>query len=355
MRLCFHLLVSILLVPLLNLTSVSAQEIATISGVVTDADRHFFFGSYEGFLQKRLNQAASNVVVPNADLISLVPGDLGRFFKTFYIDRGVIPASGNPAGSFAPLSAAERGSVVAAGFPARLFDGDLGNGEAGTTQISVAPPNDIDQHAFLIRTDHQLTQKLAANVRYSFAQSLLTTGGALPLDTQLSRRRYQSAVAQLTYNLTPTQFLEARGGVTRNRFHRVNEGGVDLRLSALGVSDEFGVNVAVGPPFASFFSAGIFYAFIDNQTTPQVSVLHTWQRGRMTWRSGVDFRSLHTSHHPHYVVQPDIRRRSQRTERNQADIEAGAGDEDREQSRRIGEFTFAPDSHSGRARAALLA
>jgi len=256
-------------------------------------DRHFFFGSYEGFLQKRLNQTASNVVVPNADLISLAPGDLGRFFKTFYIDRGIIPVSGNPAGSFAPLSAAEREAIVAAGFPTRLFDGDLGNGEAGTAQISAAPPNDIDQHAFLIRTDHQLTQKLAASMRYSFAQSLLATGGVLPIDTQLSRRRYQSAAVQFNYNLTPAQILEARVGVSRNRFRRINEGGVDQRLSALGVSDEFGVNVSVGPPFASFFSAGIFFAFIDNQTTPQFSVLHTWQRGRMTWRSGVDFRSLH--------------------------------------------------------------
>jgi hypothetical protein len=255
-------------------------------------DRHFFFGSYEGFLQKRLNQTASSVVVPNADLISLVPGDLGRFLKTFYIDRGVIPASGNPAGSFAPLSAADRGAIVAAGFPARLFDGDLGNGEAGTTQISAAPPNDIDQHAFLIRTDHQLTQKLAASVRYSFAQSLLTTGAALPIDAQLSQRRYQSASVQFNYNLTPAQILEARGGVSRNRFRRVNKGGVDPRLSAIGVSNDFGVNVSVGPPFESFFSAGIFYAFIDNQTTPQFSVLHTWQRGQKTWRSGADFRSL---------------------------------------------------------------
>jgi Carboxypeptidase regulatory-like domain len=38
MRLCFQLLVPILLILPLNLISVSAQENATISGVVTDAD-----------------------------------------------------------------------------------------------------------------------------------------------------------------------------------------------------------------------------------------------------------------------------------------------------------------------------
>ncbi|HKQ75120.1 MAG TPA: TonB-dependent receptor [Blastocatellia bacterium] len=251
-------------------------------------DRHFFFGSYEGFIQKRLNQTASNVVVPNADLISLVPGDLGRYFRTYFIDRGLIPASGNPAGSFSPLSPDERAAIVAAGFPARLFDGALGNGEAGIVEISAAPPNDIGQHAFLIRTDHQLTQKLAASVRYSFAQSRLTTGATLPINTQVSQRRYQSAAIQFNYNLTPTQILEARGGVLRNRFRRENEGGVDPLLSALGVSDEFGINVSVG----SLFGAGIFYAFLDNQTIPQVSALHTWQLGRMTWRSGADFRWL---------------------------------------------------------------
>jgi Carboxypeptidase regulatory-like domain/TonB dependent receptor len=256
-------------------------------------DRHFFFGSYEGFLQKRLNQTASNVVVPNADLIGLVPGDLGRYFRTFYIDRGIIPASGNPAGRFTPLSESERNAAKGAFFPAALFDGDPGNGEAGMVEISAAPPNDIEQHAFLVRTDHQLTQKLAASVRYSFAQSLLTTGAALPIDAQLSQRRYQSAAIQFNYNLTPAQILEVRGGVLRNRFHRVNKGGVDPRISALGISDEFGINVSVGPPLAGLFRAGIFYAFIDNQTTPQFSVLHTWQRGRMTWRSGADFRSLH--------------------------------------------------------------
>jgi hypothetical protein len=258
-------------------------------------DRHFFFGNYEGFWQKRLNQTASNLVVPNADLLRFVPGDLGRFFKTYFIDRGVIPASGNPAGSFAPLPASERAAIVNAGFPVAFFDGDTANGEAGTAQISAAPPNNIEQNAFLIRTDHKLSEKLIANVRYSFARSFVTAGSALPVDSQVAPRQYQSAVIQFNYSLTPTQALEIRGGVLRNRFRQFTHGGIDKRIAALGVSDEYGIHVSAGPASAPFFRAAINGAFIDNQTTPQLSVLHTWQRGNKTWRSGADLRSLHNN------------------------------------------------------------
>lgn len=258
-------------------------------------DRHFFFGSYEGFQQRRLNQTASNLVVPNADLLRFVPGDLGRFFKTFFIDRGITPATGNPAGTFTPLPATERNAIVAAGFPTAFFDGNTANGEAGTVQISAAPPINIEQNAFLVRTDHHLTDKLTANVRYSFARSFVTAGSATPLDTQVAPRQYQSAAIQLNYNLTPAQVLEIRGGVLRNRFQQFTKGGIDQRLQALGVSSEYGILVSAGPASAPFFRAAVNGAFIDNQTTPQLSVLHTWQRGNMTWRSGADLRSIHNN------------------------------------------------------------
>jgi hypothetical protein len=258
-------------------------------------DRHFFFGGYEGFQQRRLNQTASNLVVPNADLLRFVPGDLGRFFKTYFIDRGIVPATGNPAGTFAPLPANERAAVVNAGFPAAFFDGNAANGEAGTVQISAAPPINVEQNAFLVRTDHQLTNRLTANVRYSFARSFVTAGSATPLDTQVAPRQYQSAAVQFNYNLTAAQVLEVRAGVLRNRFRQFTQGGIDQRLSALGVSSEYGILVSAGPPSAPFFRAAVNGAFIDNQTTPQLSVLHTWQRGGVTWRGGADLRSIHNN------------------------------------------------------------
>jgi hypothetical protein len=123
----------------------------------------------------------------------------------------------------------------------------------------------------------------------------VTAGSATPLDTQVAPRQYQSAVAQFNYNLTPSQALEIRGGVLRNRFEQFTQGGIDRRLSALGVSDTFGILVSAGPASAPFFRAAVNGAFIDNQTTPQLSVLHTWQRGNMTWRSGADLRSIHNN------------------------------------------------------------
>lgn len=258
-------------------------------------DRHFFFGSYEGLRQRHLNQTASNLTVPNADLLRFAPGDLGRFFKTYFIDRGVIPASGNPAGIFTPLPQNERETIIKAGFPVAFFDGNPVNGEAGTVQISAAPPIDIDQNAFLIRTDHKLSEKLSANVRYSLARSFVTAGSAVPVDAQVAPRQYQSAAIQFNYAVTPAQAFEIRGGALRNRFRQFTQGGIDERVAALGVSDEYGILVSAGPASAPFFRAAINGAFIDNQTTPQLSVLHTWQRGNMTWRSGVDLRSLHNN------------------------------------------------------------
>ena len=138
-------------------------------------DRHFFFGNYEGLLQRRREQSAVTTAVPNADLIRFVPGDLGKYLKTYFIDRGIIPASGNAAGIFAPLPAADRAAALNAGFAAAFFDGNATNGEAGTVQINNAPPRNIDQHNFLIRTDHKLTEALQVSARYAFAQSRDTT------------------------------------------------------------------------------------------------------------------------------------------------------------------------------------
>jgi hypothetical protein len=83
----------------------------TVGGPIS-RNRHFFFGNYEGFRQK-LEQTAS-ATVPNADLLNLMPGQFGRLMRIFYIDRGVVPPTGNPAGSFSPLTQSERSAAIAA-------------------------------------------------------------------------------------------------------------------------------------------------------------------------------------------------------------------------------------------------
>lgn len=251
-------------------------------------NKHFFFTNYEGLIQRRQEQSAVTTAVPNADLIGLVPGDLGRYLQTYYVDRGIVPAQGNPAGLFSPLTAADRAAAIAAGFPARLFDGNQANGEAGTVQISNAPPRNIDQNGFLVRTDHQLTQRLRATVRYSLTQSDVIAGtSALALNLQEGERRYQQATAQLVYTINPSQIIEGRAGFLRNRFEQFAVGGqIDPRLTALGISSEYGMGVSAG----TLFSANINSAFIDNQTTPQVSIMHSWVKGKWTLRSGADLR-----------------------------------------------------------------
>jgi hypothetical protein len=253
-------------------------------------DRHFFFGNYEGLIQRRREQSAVTTAVPNAELIRFVPGDLGRYLQAYFIDRKVIPSQGNAAGIFTALPASDRQAAITAGFPVNLFDGNVNNGEAGTVQISNAPPRNIDQHGFLIRTDHRINDRLNFWVRYGFNQSSTLAGtSAIALNLQEGKRRYQTATAQVEYILSPAQIFEARLGFLRNRFEQFAVGGqIDPRLTALGVSPEFGIAVSVG----SLFTANVSSAFIDNQTTPQFSTMHTWTHGALTLRSGADFRLI---------------------------------------------------------------
>jgi hypothetical protein len=253
-------------------------------------DRHFFFGNYEGLIQRRLEQTAVTTSVPNADLLRFVPGDLGSYLRTYYIERGIIPSSGNPVGAFVPLPEADRNAAVAAGFPTAFFDGNVTNGEAGTAQISTAPPRNIDQHAVLIRTDHRLTERLSASVRYSLTQSETLAGAsAIAVNLQEGQRRYQQGAAQLVWAISPAQVFELRGGILRNRFEQFAVGGqIDPRLTALGISPVFGIAVSAG----SLFTAAVNSAFIDNQTTPQASVMHTWAGRRLTLRTGADIRAV---------------------------------------------------------------
>ncbi len=251
-------------------------------------DRHFFFGSYEGLRQRRRQQSSVTTIVPNAALLNLVPGDLGRYFRAFYLERGIVPTTGNPAGAFSSLSATDRNAAIAAGYAAALFDGNVANGEAGTVALSTAPLRDIDQDAYLIRTDHKLSAALSASFRLALTPSNLTTSAsAVPTDLTLTARKFLSPQAQFLYLLTPRQTIEVRAGVMRTKSESGSLGGVDSRLTALGVGEL--------PPLVNItgsFRTGQTAPLIDNQTTPQTSLLHYWTRGNMTFRSGFEFRSL---------------------------------------------------------------
>lgn len=251
-------------------------------------NKHFFFGNYEGFRQRR--EITSSLTLFNSSFINLIPGDLGKLYRAAFVDSGIVPASGNPPGTFAPLIATERAKAMAAGYPAALFDGNIANGEAGTVLVSNTIQSDYHQDAFLIRTDHQLTNRLSANVRYGFAQNEAMSG--VLGDRIREPRRWQSGIVQFVYNLTPSQILEVRGGVQRTTNRTIGANPVDANLTAIGVNTDTGIFVSPGGTGTRFIRIRGAAAIVNNQTTPQGAVLHTWTHGGFTLRSGAEVRRL---------------------------------------------------------------
>jgi hypothetical protein len=260
----------------------------TIGGPVV-RNKHFFFGNYEGFRQRRREQLLSNTVIPNGDLIRLIPGELGRFYQAVYLNSGVLPASGNPAGQFTPLSAAERAAAVAAGFSPALFNGNAADGEAGTVLRASAPKRDVDQNAFLLRTDHVFSEHFSLAARYNQARSDLESG-SLDFATfnQGAKRLNFTAMLQGVWTPSAAHIVEVRGGVLRNEFLQFPVGSI-AALDALGFRNPSGLQITVaGAPFSTSVGGN----FVDHQTTPQASGQHTWVQGRWILRSGADWRSI---------------------------------------------------------------
>jgi hypothetical protein len=254
--------------------------------------RQVFFANYEGFRQRKRLQSSTNQVVPNAALIGLMPPDLQRLYRAFFIDRGLVPATGNPDGTLSPLSATERSRAIAGGFPVALFDGNLANGEAGTVLTQTAPRSDVDQDALVVRTDHRVDDSIGLSFRMIRNQSrqIATPNPGFPIDLQEVRPRWTSVMANGNAILSPHQLLDVRVSLQVARYDSGPVGGTDPQLVAVGVSPQAGLRVVgTGTGLTDLFvyqGAG----FLDNQTNPQLSVLHTFNRGALTVRSGADVR-----------------------------------------------------------------
>jgi hypothetical protein len=260
----------------------------TLGGPIA-RDRHFFFASFEGFRQ-RLEQTAS-ATVPNAALIGQIPGELRRIYERFYIGQGIVPASGDPAGSFAALPAATRAAALAAGYPAGLFDGDRGNGEAGTVLLSTTNTRNVDQDATLVRTDHRLRSNLTLSARYAHAKpNLESNTRAVTGSATETQRSWNFGQAQLLWTISPSQLLEARTGLLLSRRREQPVGDVDPQLVALGVTPEYGLRSRVNGTSLSLLEVLPGLGFRDNQTVPQLILSHTWVTPKLTLRSGTDIR-----------------------------------------------------------------
>jgi hypothetical protein len=260
----------------------------TIGGPLA-RDRHFFFGSVEGFRQ-RLEQTAS-ATVPNAALISQIPGDLRTIYETFYVGGGIVPGVGNPAGSFSALPAATRNAAVAAGFPAALFDGSAANEEAGTVLLSTTNTRNVRQNSSLFRTDHRVSPTLSLSFRYAFANPNLDANArAVTGSTTEMRRRWHSGLGQALWTISPTQLVEARVGVLRSERRERPVDEVTAELRAMGVTQEYGIRSRVNGTSLSMLEIPPGLGFRDNQTIPQAGLVHTWAAPRLTLRSGFDLR-----------------------------------------------------------------
>lgn len=247
-------------------------------------NRHFFFGNYEGFRQRRQVQSGATATLPNADLIGLIPGEWGRLYRTYYIDRGLVPESGNPNGIFSPLPAADREAAIAAGFP------EIAVSSAGTVIANITPTRNLDQDSFTARTDHQLTDRLSLSARYAFARpTLISNDATVPVDFTINRRQWQLASVQSVYTISPSQLFEFRLGVLRTSYSDGLQGGLDPRLAEIGVNVDHGLRVNSSAFLGTLVVDGQSN-FIDNQTVPQLGLTHTWVRGRLSLRSGLSLR-----------------------------------------------------------------
>jgi hypothetical protein len=248
-------------------------------------DRHFYFANFEGFRQ-RLEQTSS-ATVPNADLINLIPGSLGTLYRMFYLDRNLIPAQGNPPGGFAPLPRATRDAAIAAGFPQASID------RAGTLLLSTTNTRDVSQDGFLVRTDHNLSQRLNLTARYGFARPIFTsnTRAVAGVITE-NRRRWQSGSVRAVYTVSPSQTLDVRGSLLLSRMTDRPRDGVEPMFVQFGVNPVLGLTSIVNGTALSFLTIPGAAGFLDNQTIPQLSILHTWSNSHWTVRSGADVRRL---------------------------------------------------------------
>jgi Carboxypeptidase regulatory-like domain len=251
-------------------------------------EKHFFFVNYEGYRQRLQAQTNVSAVVPNAALISMMPGDLGKLYKAFYVDRGIVPTTGNPAGQFIPLAPT---SAAAAPYLAAGFDPALVNG-AGTVLLNLTPTSNIDQNAIVARTDHHWTDRWSSSFRFIGNRSNQLSNPTTGLAADLSKgiQHWYAGTAGIIFAATPRQIFEARASIQRSEYQTGSAGGTDPRLTTIGVSGSYGLTITSTATGLANLAVVPGAGFLDNQNVPQLSLLHTYTHGRLTLRSGVDVR-----------------------------------------------------------------
>jgi hypothetical protein len=265
---------------------------------------HYFFGNYEGFRQRRANNIT--VGVPNADLIRLIPGDLGRLFRATFVETGIVPSTGNPAQtfSFQPLSDTDRQRLEAQG---RAIAGN-----PGVASLILPFPDNQDQDQFLVRTDHQLRPDNKLSVRYNFSEGD-TPGGALGGDVPGFRfgffGRQQAVTITDDHIFNPNLVNTFRFNYNRNRLDFPLES-TPAPLRALGFGEG---DATTGPPTLVSIATGID-DFGQPNNMPQIRVSNEFQwsdtlsytRGRHVMKGGGDIRRIQSNDEFSALLRPQV-------------------------------------------------
>jgi hypothetical protein len=117
----------------------------------------------------------------------------------------------------------------------------------------------------------------------------------IPNDISTVRQRWQHGLVQAVATISPSRILEVRGGVQRSRSISGPLGGFDPKLAAIGLNAPFGLVIGSTGTGLTQLQVRSASGFIDNQTIPQGSALHTWSGSRVTLRSGFDIRQIQSN------------------------------------------------------------
>jgi hypothetical protein len=239
-------------------------------------NKTFFFGGYEG-----LRQGLANT------LFATVPTALAR--------QGILPTGVGSTGTIkVPVSSAI--------LPYLNFYYPLPNGRDfgdGTGQYVSSPLVATNEDNFMVRVDHQLSEKDSIFVRYVFDNDSLNAPQSLPSQLQASASRRQYVTAQETHLFGPSSLNNFRASFNRDHSTYNQETvpsinatlafvpGQDIGAMAIG-----GLNVSGSQSVTTLGSGngngGNFWGFNNIEFNDDFSYL----MGKHSFKTGVDIERI---------------------------------------------------------------
>ena len=156
-------------------------------------DKTFFFGDYEAIIQRR--GVSKHPQVPDLD-----------------VRRGLIPDS---AGAVPTVNGPRRQVTVAPEMQPYLDlwpkpNGPEVNINSGVASFDFAPPNPVDEHYYVIRGDHIITDKQTLFARVTLDQGDITNPDDLPITTTKAETNTRYATVAHDYIASPQLLVSTR-------------------------------------------------------------------------------------------------------------------------------------------------